>query len=309
MGLRIRTNIQSLTAQRHMGLSTQAVKRHMERLASGSRINRAADDAAGFAIAEVLGADIRSLGQARRNANDAISLVQVAEGGMDEVNSIMIRLRELSIQGASDTIGARERSYLNDEFLALKDEVDRIAMSTKFNGTFLLTGQKELPEELMKDHNFSPLEIQVGKDYFLAADALDSPNPINVIRMNLDNMNVTTEGEGSLDIGSSANEEGSNVMTKQAAQLSINRIDTAMQKIAKYRAGLGAMQNRLMSTDRNLGIAIENMGEARSRIKDADFASETAELTQNSILQRAGVSVLAQANQLPTIAMQLLQNG
>jgi len=292
-----------------MGLSTQAVKRHMERLASGSRINRAADDAAGFAIAEVLGADIRSLGQARRNANDAISLVQVAEGGMDEVNSIMIRLRELSIQGASDTIGARERSYLNDEFLALKDEVDRIAMSTKFNGTFLLTGQKELPEELMKDHNFSPLEIQVGKDYFLAADALDSPNPINVIRMNLDNMNVTTEGEGSLDIGSSANEEGSNVMTKQAAQLSINRIDTAMQKIAKYRAGLGAMQNRLMSTDRNLGIAIENMGEARSRIKDADFASETAELTQNSILQRAGVSVLAQANQLPTIAMQLLQNG
>lgn len=307
MGLRIRTNIQSLVAQRHMGLSTQDVSKHMERLASGSRINRAADDAAGFAISEVIGADIRSLTQARRNANDAVSLVQVAEGGMNEINNIMVRLRELSIQGASDTLGARERGYLNDEFMALKDEVDRIAMSTKFNGTFLLTGRKELPEELMKDHNYSPLEIQVGKDYFISADSLEANNPINVIRMNLDNMNSTTSGEMSLEIGSTQDEDGTNVLTKVGAQLSINRIDGAMQKIAKYRAGLGAMQNRLGSTDRNLGVAIENLGDARSRIRDADFASETAQLTQSSILQRAGASVLAQANQIPNIALKLLE--
>ena len=307
MGLRIRTNVQSLVAQRHFGASSKAVASQTEKLSSGYRINRAGDDAAGFAIAEVLKSDTRSLTQARRNANDAVSLVEVAEGGLNETGNILIRLRELAVQSASDTIGVRERRYLNEEFMALKDEVDRIAVTTEFNGTRLLTGQKELSEELLVDHNFSPLEIQVGKDYFPESDALESTNPVNIIQMNLANMNASTEGEGSLGLGSSQNAEGAMVDTKVGAQSSISVIDTAMQQIASYRGSWGAIQNRLMSTDRNLGIQIEALTAARSRIKDADFASESAEYMQQNILQQAGASVLAQANQLPQIALKLLQ--
>jgi len=307
MGLRIRTNVQSLVAQRHFGMAAKKVSEQTEKLSSGYRINKGADDAAGFAISEVLKADTRSLGQARRNANDAVSLIETAEGGLNEINNIMIRLRELSVQAASDTIGARERRYLNEEFMQLKDEVDRIAVSTEYNGTRLLTGQKELDAELLEDHNFSPLEVQVGKDYLPVADSLDNPNPINVIKMNLNNMNATTEGDGSLGIGSSQNTDGTSVETKVGAQSSIDVIDKAMQNIASYRGTLGAVQNRLQSTDRNLGIQIESLTAARSRIKDADFAAESAEYVQQNILQQAGASVLAQANQIPQIALKLLQ--
>jgi flagellin len=307
MGLRIRTNVQSLTAQRHMGLAGKSVAKQTEKLASGYRINHGADDAAGFAIAEVLKADVRSLGQARRNANDAVSLVQTAEGGLDEINNIMIRLRELSVQSASDTLGARERRYLNEEFMALKDEVDRIAISTEFNGTRLLTGTAELSEDLRKDHNWSPLEIQVGKDYYGVSDSLEAANPVNIIRMNMDRFNALTDGEGSLGLGNSQNSEGSRIDTKQAAQQSIMQINKAMESIASYRGTLGAVQNRLESTDRNIAIQIESLSAARSRIKDADFAAESAEYTQQSILQQAGASVLTQANQLPQIALKLLQ--
>lgn len=307
MGLRIRTNVQSLVAQRNMGLSTHEVGRATERLSSGYRINRGADDAAGFAISEVLRADIASLNQARRNANDGISLVEVAEGGLSEVNNIMVRLRELSIQAASDTIGARERQYLNQEFFALKDEVDRIAMGTEFNGTRLLTGMAEIPEEMREDHNFSPLEIQVGKDYFPNADSVEAKNPVNVIRIDMSNLNAFTEGEGSLGIGNTQNEEGTRVDTKQGAQMSIDKIDKAMQMVAKYRADLGAVQNRLEKTDRSISVQVENLSAAKSRIKDLDFASETANLTQQNILQQAGASVLAQANSQPQIALKLLQ--
>lgn len=308
MGLRIRTNVTSLVAQRHFGIAGQNVAKTSEKLSSGYRINRGADDAAGFAIAEVLKADIRSLNQARRNANDAVSLVQVAEGGLDEVNNILVRLRELSVQSASDTIGLRERRYLNEEFMALKDEVDRIAIGTEFNGTRLLTGQKELNPELLKDHNFSPLEIQVGKDYFAMSDSLEAQNPVHIIRMNMANFNATTDGEGSLGIGSSQNAEGTSVETKMQAQNSIAVLERAMQSVASYRGSLGAMQNRLESTDRNLAIQVENYSAAKSRIKDADFAAEAAEMTQQTILQQAGASVLAQANQFPQIALKLLQN-
>lgn len=307
MGLRIRTNVQSMTAQRHFGLAGDRVAKQTEKLASGYRINHGADDAAGFAIAEVLRADVRSLNQNRRNANDAVSLVQTAEGGLDEINNILVRLRELSVQSASDTIGVRERRYLNEEFMQLKDEVDRIALSTEFNGTRLLAGNAELPEELRKDHNYSPLEIQVGKDYMAHSDSLEAVNPINIIRMNMDTFNAMTDGEHSLGIGNSQNEEGTRVDTKQAAQQSIVHIAKAMESVASYRGTLGALQNRLESTDRNLGIQVESLSAARSRIKDADFASESAELTQSSILQQAGASVLAQANQLPQIALKLLQ--
>ncbi len=308
MGLRIRTNVQSLVAQRHFTASNEKVNKHMERLASGYRINKAADDAAGMAISETLRADVRSLGQAKRNTNDAVSLVQVAEGSLNEITNILIRLRELGVQAASDTIGSRERRYLNEEYFQLKDEIDRIATGTEYNGTRLLTGQSEVPEEMLKDHNFSPLEIQVDKDYFAGQDALTSPNPVNVIRMNLSNMNALTEGEGSLGIGSTLNEGGSRVDSKELAQQSINTVDTAFEKVATYRANLGAIQSRLESTDRNLGVRIENLQSANSRIRDADFATETAEMTQANILQQAGASILSQANQFPQIALQLLQS-
>lgn len=307
MGLRIRTNVQSLVAQRHFGHATKGVAAQTEKLSSGFRINKGADDAAGFAIAEGLKGDIRSLAQARRNANDAVSLVEVAEGGLDEINNIMIRLRELSVQAASDTLGARERGYLNEEYMALKDEIDRIALSTEFNGTRLLTGEKELNPELLVAHNFSPLEIQVGKDYFNMTDSLEAPNPVNIIRMNLGAFNASTEGEGSLGLGNAQNSEGTRVDNKASAQRALVVIDSAMDKIASYRGTLGAVQNRFQSTDRNLGIQIEALSAARSRIKDADFAAESAELAQQSILQQAGAAVLSQANQLPNIALKLLQ--
>ena len=233
--------------------------------------------------------------------------MQTAEGGLDEINNILVRLRELSVQAASDTIGVRERRYLNEEYMQLKDEVDRIALSTEFNGTRLLAGAAELPEEMRKDHNYSPLEIQVGKDYMLQADSLEVPSPVNIIRMNMDNFNALTDGENSLGLGNSQNEEGTRVDTKQAAQQSIMQIAKAMESVASYRGTLGSLQNRLESTDRNIAIQVESLSAARSRIKDADFAAESADLTQQSILQQAGASVLAQANQLPQIALKLLQ--
>jgi flagellin len=291
-----------------MGLSTEEVGKSTERLASGYRINRGADDAAGYAISEVLRADVRSLAQARRNTNDGISLIEVAEAGLSEINNIMVRLRELSIQAASDTIGARERQYLNQEFFQLKDEVDRIALSTEFNGTRLLTGQSgNIPEEMLADHNYSPLEIQVGKDYYPVADSIENHNPVNVIRLDLSRMNAFTEGEDSLGIGNTLNEEGTRVDTKAGAQSSMVRLDEAMQKVARYRAELGAKQNRLEKTDKSIAVSVEALSAARSRIKDIDFASETANMTQQNILQQAGASVLAQANQQPSIALKLLQ--
>lgn len=307
MSLRIRTNIQSMIGQRHLRDTGFRVQDTTERLSSGKRINKAADDAAGLAISEILRADIRSMGQAKRNANDAVSLIQVAEGGLNETANILIRLRELSIQAASDTIGPRERAYLNEEFFALKDELDRIALTTEFNGTRLLTGNGDVPESMLKDHTYSPLEIQVDKNYIPDVDSIEMPNPVNIIKLDLSQLNVRTEGEGSLELGSVQSEGGTTVVTKQQAQGAIASLDAALHKVARYRAYLGAHQNRLMSTDRNLGIAIENLSSANSRIVDADFAYEAAELTQNSILQQSGAAVLAQANQLPSIALKLLQ--
>lgn len=307
MGLRVRTNVQSLTAQRHMAESTFALGRSNERLASGERINRSADDAAGFAIASVLAGDVRSLNMARRNANDGVSLIETAEGGLAEISNIMQRLRELSVQGASDTIGQRERQFLNIEFMQLKDEIDRIALTTEFNGTRLLTGKAPVPEEMLDNHNYSPLEVQVGKDYYVGADAIDVPNPVNIIKLNLDNMNAMTEGENALGLGSARNEEGTRIDGKSAAQLTIHTVDKAMERVARYRADLGALQNRLESADKSISIYTESLMTARSRIKDTDFAAETAISTQTSILQKAGASVLLQANQQPAIALKLLE--
>ena len=308
MGIRIRTNMASLVAQRHFGENQNASTRTMEKLASGFRINRAADDAAGLAISETLRADIRSLDQAKRNAGDAIAMIQVGEGSLDEISNILVRLREVSIQAASDTLGPRERGYLNMEYFQLKDEIERIALSTEFNGTRLLAGPSKIPEELFKNHNDFPLEIQVDKNYFEGVDSLEQRNPLDIIRVPFEKLNARLEGEGSLGIGTTVNEEGTRVDTKYYAQQSIDRLDQAMQKVASYRSVLGAIQNRLTSTERNLSIRSEGLSSARSRIIDADFAKETAEFTQYNILRQAGASVLSNAGQLPEIALKLLQN-
>ncbi|KAB8032141.1 flagellin [Fluviispira multicolorata] len=319
MGLRIQTNIQSLNSQRTLRISTQANDESIEKVSSGYRINKASDDAAGLAISEKLKADIRGLNMARRNASDGISLLQTAEGGMNEIGNMLTRLRELAVQGASDTVGNKERSFIHKEFNALKDEVDRITNSTEFNGTMLLTGTAEgLPEALTSKSNPPPLEIQVGKNWFKETDGSDADgefgrNPVDIIRLNFQNINTSTVG---LELGRASEEsmestgvflEGGGLTdSKMRAQLSINKLDSAISKVAEFRAEMGAYQNRLGSTIANLSVQTENYAAANSRIRDTDYAEETAKLAQSNILKQGGVAVLAQANQSPGAALRLL---
>lgn len=277
MGLRILTNTASIAAQRALKESAGNQEKSYERLASGKRITSSADDAAGLAISDNLRAQIRSMGQAERNANDGISFVQVAEGGVNEVSNILVRLRELAIQASSDTVGDRERSFINREYESLLSEVDRIANVTTFNGTPLLNGQAEKES----------LEIQVG--------IRNHHN--DRISFNANEADVRAEALG-LD--------GLNTISIDDARESIDKIDEALSRVNGARAGLGAMQNKLHSTVNNIGIAKENLAHARSRIADADVAEETSKLVKDNILQSAGISVLAQANQVPQSALRLL---
>ena len=276
MGLRINTNVQSLAAQRNLGQNSAAQKSSLEKLASGTRITRAADDAAGLAISENMKASIRSLRQATRNANDGISMIQTAEGGMNEISNILIRFRELSIQAASDTIGDTERGFIDKEVQQLKAEIDRIANSTEYNSRKLLKGEGDV------------LEVQIGvknvpeEDRFVYDQA---------------KINATADRLGVAGIS---------VQTKEEAQNNLDMIDTAIKTIVENRAELGALQNRVQSTVNNLMIYDENLSAAQSRIRDVDMAAETAELTKNNILTSAGVSVLSQANQNNLQALKLL---
>ncbi|MEN9826698.1 MAG: hypothetical protein RI953_2443 [Pseudomonadota bacterium] len=307
MGLRIQTNVQSLNSQRNLVASTEANNSSMEKLASGYRINKAADDAAGLAISEKLKADIRGLNMAKRNANDGVSLVQTAEGGLSEVGNILARLRELAVQSSSDTIGNVERGFLNKEYSSLKDEIDRITNATEYNGTRLLVGNQEsLDPALVNRSNAYPLEIQVGKDYMGSVDEKGQSNPVNVIRIDLQNLNTNTDSNG-LNLGKSTEDGGTRVDSKESAQQSLGTLDAAIQKVAEYRSYLGAIQSRLGSTINNLSVQSENFAAANSRIRDTDFADETAKLTQSNILKQAGIAVLSQANQSPQAALRLLQ--
>jgi flagellin len=307
MGLRIKTNISSLQAQRHLSDTTNELMDSSTKLASGERINRASDDAAGLAISENLRADVRSLNQAKRNANDGVSLIQTAEGGLMETGNMLIRLRELAIQSASDTISNTERGFVDQEFLALKSEIDRIANSTEFNGTLLLVGDNEIASELQATQNSFPMEVQVGENYYEGADSLDAENPINVIRVDLQRINAYTHGEGSLELGKG--EDGIRVNTKQSSQTSIAQLDVALEQVNRYRAYLGAIQNRFLSSIKTLSIRTENISQARSRIRDTDFAAETANYTQQRILQQSGAAVLTHANTTPQIALSLISGG
>ncbi len=276
MGLRINTNVASLNAQRNLTGTKWGLDKSLERLSSGYRINRAGDDAAGLAISENLRAQTRGLKQASRNAQDGVSLIQVAEGGLNEISSIMIRLRELAVQAASDTIGPVERQFLNVEYDQLVSEVDRIADSTEFNGTQLLSGTG------------SVLDFQVG-----------TRNDPNIDRLTFDSSKADANS-AALGVNLTS------VADKASAQNSLAAIDSAIVSVSAMRADFGAIQNRLQSTISNIGISVENLSAANSRIRDVDVAEETAELTRNNILLQAGTSVLAQANQTSNTALSLL---
>jgi flagellin len=276
MSLRIATNVQSLAAQRYLTNNHDEQNSSLEHLSSGSRINRAGDDAAGLAISEKLKANIRSMKQATRNANDGISLVQTAEGGMNEIGNILIRLRELSIQGASDTIGDTERGFINKEVQQLKSEVDRISNSTEFNGVKLLNGTSQ------------DLEIQVGLNFDPA---------VNRFKFSTKDLQTTAATFGIDDVSTA---------TKEEAQMNLGKLDGAIGMLNGNRATLGALQNRLQSTINNLGIYRENLEAANSRIRDTDMAEETANLTRSNILNQANISVLSQANANPQLALKLL---
>lgn len=276
MALRISTNVASLNAQRNLVNTNRAMDQSLARLSSGFRINQAADDAAGLAISENLRAQIRGLGQANRNAQDGVSLVQIAEGGLNEVSAMLIRLRELAIQAASDTIGDVERKFLDVEYQQLKSEIQRIAEVTSFNGYDLLNGTGGV------------MDIQVGVNNDPFKDRISFNT--SAANSSLEALGITAES----------------VATKEQAQTSLSAVDIGMVSVNAMRANFGAMQNRLQSTINNLNIAHENLSAANSRIRDSDVAAESAELTRNSILTQAGVSVLSQANSIQQVALKLL---
>jgi len=276
MGLRINTNVASLQAQGSLSKVNKESQESFSKLSSGTRITKAADDAAGLAISEKMKAEIRSAQQANRNANDGISLVQVAEGGLNETSSILVRMRELAIQSSSDTMGDSERGMADLEYQQLKSEMDRISQVTEFNGKKLLDGSGE------------KLEFQVGT----GADEFQD-------RIGLDPMTLNSSI-------SSMGVEGVDITSKEAAQGSLQSLDSAVEKISGQRAVLGSLQNRLTSTSNNLQVYAENMSAANSRIRDVDYADETAKQARNQILTAAGTSVLAQANMSSQSALKLI---
>lgn len=276
MGLRINTNVQSIAAQRNLSQTKRGLDSNLRKLSSGERITRAADDAAGLAISENLKAQIRSIRQAKRNADDGISLIQTAEGGLTEISNIIIRLRELSIQSASDTVGDTERQFSDIEFQQLKEEIQRISQSSEFNGRKLLNGTAGI------------MDIQIGAQN----------DPFND-RISFDGTQIDSTLK-SLGINAES------VSNKTGAQMSLVKLDDALVRVNGSRAKLGALQNRLTSVIDNLGVTEANFSEANSRIRDVDVAEETADLAKNQILNQAGVSVLAQANNAPNFALKLI---
>ncbi|MCA9321770.1 MAG: flagellin FliC [Planctomycetes bacterium] len=272
MGLRINTNVFSLNAQKNLSAHSTNLGKSFARLSTGLRITGASDDAAGLAISERLRARVRSLDQAGRNANDGISLVQTAEGALNETSDILGRLRELSIQASNGTLSAADKTTLQEEFTSLVNEVTRIADSTNFNGVNLL-------------NSTNAVSFQVGAGTTSGTDT---------ISITLSSGTATALGLSTLDISSNAS-------------AAITAIDTAINSVSSQRGTLGATQNRLGRTISNLSVQVENLSAAESRIRDVDVARETASLTRNTILQQAAIGVLSQANLVPQSALSLLQ--
>ena len=276
MGLRINTNVASIAAQRTLAYNNEKQSQSIDKLSSGTRIVRASDDAAGLAISEKLKSRIRGSRQAERNANDGISLMQTAEGALGEVSSILTRLRELSIQASTDTIGPKDRALTDLEYQNLIEEIDRIAKSADFNGKKLLDGEGEV------------LDFQVG---------VDNDDFRDRIQYNIGEIDATISALGI---------KGLSVDTKDGAHESLGVLDDAIGNVSGQRANLGALQNRLSSTVNNLRVSHENLSAANSRIRDTDYALESSENTKLSILVNAGAAVLAQANAKGQQALRLL---
>jgi len=276
MGFRINTNTSSIAAQRALSNTNREQIDTLAKMSSGTRIVKSADDAAGLAISEKLKGQIRSSAQADRNANDGISLVQTAEGGLTEVSNMLVRLRELAIQAASDTVGDQERSFSNMEYQNLKKEIERISQVTEFNGRKLLNGQGGLVD----------FQIGIRNDQFQDRISFDS----TMTDTSLQSLNISEV----------------DVVTKENAQKSLENIDAATQLVSGQRAALGAIQNRLIATSNNLGVTQENLSAANSRIRDVDYALIAAENTRLNILSQAGTQVLAQANATGQNALRLL---
>ncbi|MBU1219103.1 flagellin FliC [Myxococcota bacterium] len=277
MSISLRTNVSSLNAQRTLGKTQTALKENMSKLSSGFRVRSAADDAAGLAISEKMKAQIRSLHQAERNANDGISLIQTADGALNELHGIMDRMRELGVQSANGTYTNADRKFLNDEFGALKSEIDRIVKVTEFNGHKLADGTT------------SSLTFQIGMN--------SSAN---------DKISVSLASMGTSNLGGATKVSALSVSTVTKALNSISMIDDAIGDISTQRSKLGAVQNRLQVAASNLASYRENLSSANSQIRDVDVANETADMARNNILMQAGVSVLAQSNQMPQIALNLI---
>lgn len=276
MGMRVTTNVAALNANRNLIGSQRNLQTSMAQLSSGSRINKSSDDAAGLAISERFKSSIRSGRQAQRNANDGISMVQTAEGGLTELSNIVIRLRELGIQAASDTVGDVERGFLDKEVQQLKSEIQRISMTTTWGTTKLLDGQTPT------------FEYQVG--------LYNSPEEDRIIFDSSSN-NAQLDALGLSDLS---------FETRDGAREALNLLDDAQAQVNGFRANLGALQNRLMSTADNLGVYEENMSAAVSRIRDTDVAMASSEMTRNNILLQAGTATLAQANQVNQLALKLI---
>lgn len=276
MGMRISTNVASINAQRSMSFAQRDIQKSFAQLSSGSRITKAADDAAGLSISEGLKANSRSIQQAIRNSNDGISMVQVAEGGLNEISNIMTRLRELGIQAASDTVGEKERGFINNEVVQLVSEADRISKTTRFGGVNLIDGTGVR------------FDFQVG---------IFNNSDLDRISYNAEKTNATVENLGI---------SGLDFSTKEGAQEALTTIDEAQVRTNGFRSDLGALQNRLSSTVDNLSVSYENIVAANSRIRDTDVASSSAELMRNNILLNASVTTLAQANSSPQMALKLI---
>ena len=276
MGLRIATNVASQTVQKNLKEVSNAGNAELERLSSGKRITKAADDAAGLAISTNLEAQTKGLRQATRNANDGISLVQTAEGGLNETTNILVRLRELTIQASSDTVGEQERGFLDKEYQQLTTEIDRIAQSTTFNGTQLLNGEGK-----------GSMDFQVG------AFAGEQNR-------------ITFDSSESDSSASSIGVGGTGIADKDSALDAISSVDGAIEKVSSMRANLGSIQSRLQSTVKNLEVQTINQDAARSVIQDVDVASSSAALASNNVVKNAAVSTLSQANQIPMSALRLI---
>jgi flagellin len=276
MGLRINTNVTSMAAQRTLGNTNRAQGETLNKLSSGTRIVKSADDAAGLAISEKLKAQVRGLKQAERNANDGISMIQTAEGGLNEISNILTRMRELSVQAASDTVGQQERQFTNLEYQNLKQEIERISQVTEFNGRKLLDGTG-------KQYDF---QIGINNNDFQ-----------DRIKFNAEQLNSTVASLGVNELS---------VGNKESAQMGLAALDTAISKVSGQRAELGAKQNRLSSTIQNLQVSTENLGAANSQIRDTDYAAETAKNAKLSILNSAGTAVLSQANAQGSNALKLI---